>query len=153
GARYIALMLENLPEDIQQPDRTWFALAAYNVGGGHLEDARKLAASEGLDPNKWLDVKKILPRLAEKKWYSKTRYGYARGGEPVHFVANIRRYYDILTWVTQPRMEGNQLAESGLHVPAVGKSKETTNGQGPLKALEQRAPSPSALTAARLEEG
>jgi membrane-bound lytic murein transglycosylase F len=133
GARYITLMLESLPAEIKQPDRTWFALAAYNVGGGHLEDARKLAVSAGLDPNKWLDVKKMLPRLAEKKWYSKTRHGYARGGEPVHFVANIRRYYDILTWVTQPQMEGNQLAESGLHVPAVSKPKDTApNGRAPL---------------------
>ena len=60
----------------------------------------------------------MLPRLSQKQWYSKTRYGYARGGEPVHFVANIRRYYDILTWVTQPQMEGQQLAKSELHIPA-----------------------------------
>jgi polar amino acid transport system substrate-binding protein/membrane-bound lytic murein transglycosylase F len=88
-----------------------------------LDDARKLAAKEGLNPDKWLDVKKILPRLSEKKWFSKTRYGYARGGEPVHFVANIRRYYDILTWVTQPQLEGNQIAEGNLHVPGVDKTK------------------------------
>ena len=41
------------------------------------------------------------------------------GGEPVHFVANIRRYYDILTWVTQPQMEGQQLAKSELHIPGI----------------------------------
>ncbi len=61
----------------------------------------------------------MLPRLSQKQWYSKTRYGYARGGEPVHFVANIRRYYDILTWVTQPQMEGQQLAKSELHIPGI----------------------------------
>ena len=123
GAKYLAYMKEQLDESIQEPDRTWFALAAYNVGSGHLDDARKLAAKEGLNPDKWLDVKKILPRLSEKKWFSKTRYGYARGGEPVHFVANIRRYYDILTWVTQPQLEGNQVAEGNLHVPGVDKTK------------------------------
>jgi membrane-bound lytic murein transglycosylase F len=121
GAKYIVYVKNLLPESIQEPDRTWFALAAYNVGGGHLEDARKLTEAEGLDPNKWLDVQKILPRLAQKQWYSKTRYGYARGGEPVHFVRNIRRYYDILTWVTQPQLEGTQLAESSLHVPGIDK--------------------------------
>jgi len=121
GAKYIAKIQAQLPESIQEPDRTWFALAAYNVGGGHLEDARRLAEAEGLNPNKWLDVKKMLPRLAQKQWYSKTRYGYARGGEPVHFVANIRRYYDILTWVTLPQLEDSQLAESGLHMPGVNK--------------------------------
>ena len=123
GARYFAHVHQGLPESIEEPDRSWFALAAYNVGGGHLEDARRLAEAEGLNANKWLDVKKMLPRLAQKQWYSKTRYGYARGGEPVHFVANIRRYYDILTWVTQPELEGGQLAESGLHIPAPNMSK------------------------------
>jgi len=123
GAKYFVLIRDSLPKSIEEPDRTWFALAAYNVGGAHLEDARKLAEAEGLNPNKWLDVKKMLPRLAQKQWYSKTRYGYARGGEPVHFVANIRRYYDILTWVTQPQLEGSQIIESGLHVPGVDKRK------------------------------
>lgn len=123
GAKYFAYVKDQLDDKIEEPDRTWFALAAYNVGSGHLDDARKLAQNEGLNPNKWLDVKKMLPRLAQKQWYSKTRYGYARGGEPVHFVANIRRYYDILTWVTQPQLEGSQVAESSLHVPGVDKTK------------------------------
>lgn len=123
GAKYLALIKSQLDDKIEEPDRTWFALAAYNVGGGHLDDARKLAQKEGLNPNKWLDVKKMLPRLAQKQWYSKTRYGYARGGEPVHFVANIRRYYDILTWVTQPQLEGSQAIEGKLHVPGVDKTK------------------------------
>lgn len=58
GAKYLAYMKEQLDESIEEPDRTWFALAAYNVGSGHLDDARKLAAKEGLNPNKWLDVKR-----------------------------------------------------------------------------------------------
>ncbi len=123
GAKYFMHVKKELDDDIEEPDRTWFALAAYNVGSGHLDDARKLAKREGLNPNKWLDVKKMLPRLSQKQWYSKTRYGYARGGEPVHFVANIRRYYDILTWVTQPQLEGSQVAEGSLHVPGVNKTK------------------------------
>lgn len=123
GARYFVKVYKQLPESIAEPDRTWFALAAYNVGGGHLEDARKLTEAEGLDPNKWADVQKILPRLAQKQWYSKTRYGYARGGEPVHFVRNIRRYYDILTWVTLPQLEGSQIAENGVHLPGIDKRK------------------------------
>ncbi|MBF8729122.1 MULTISPECIES: membrane-bound lytic murein transglycosylase MltF [Pseudomonas] len=122
GAKYFMVVKDQLDESIKEPDRTWFALAAYNVGSGHLDDARMLAKREGLNPNKWLDVKKMLPRLSQKQWYRKTRYGYARGGEPVHFVANIRRYYDILTWVTQPQLEG-QVAEGNLHVPGVNKDK------------------------------
>ncbi len=38
-------------------------------------------------------------------------------------MANIRRYYDILTWVTQPQLEGNQVVEGNLHVPGVNKTK------------------------------
>jgi len=136
GAKYFAYIKDQLDDKILEPDRTWFALAAYNVGSGHLDDARKLATNEGLDPNKWLDVKKMLPRLAQKQWYSKTRYGYARGGEPVHFVANIRRYYDILTWVTQPQLEGDQVAQGNLHVPGVDKTK-------PAQEPAQEAPGPS----------
>lgn len=118
GSKYFVQIRSELPESIKEPDRSWFALAAYNIGGAHLEDARKMAEKEGLNPNKWLDVKKMLPRLAQKQWYAKTRYGYARGGETVHFVQNVRRYYDILTWVTQPQMEGSQIAEAGCTCPA-----------------------------------
>ena len=125
GARYIALLMAQLPKSIHEADRVWFALASYNVGMGHLEDARKLTAAEGLDPNKWLDVKTILPRLAQKQWYSKTRYGYARGGEPVHFVNNIRRYYDILTWATQPQMEGTSISGGSTHLPGIQSSDNT----------------------------
>ena len=65
----------------------------------------------------------FLPRLAQKKWYTKTRYGYARGGEPVHYVANVRRYYDILIWSTQPQLEDTQIAESGLHIPGINRAE------------------------------
>jgi len=122
GAKYFALVHRGLTKDMSEPDRTWFALAAYNIGIAHLADARKLARAEGLNPNKWADVQKMLPRLAQKQWYSKTRYGYARGGETVHFVRNVRRYYDILNWVTQPQLEGNRVAESSLHVPGVNRT-------------------------------
>lgn len=119
GAKYFDQIRDELPDSINEPDRTWFALATYNIGIAHILDARRLAESQGLDPDRWLDVKKMLPRLAQKQWYSKTRYGYARGGETVEFVQNVRRYYDILTWTTQPQMEGQQLAKTGLHVPAI----------------------------------
>lgn len=91
-----------IPERIPEPDRTWFALASYNVGFGHLEDARRLTESAGRDPDRWMDVKEFLPLLAQKEWYTKTRFGYARGHEPVVYVQNIRRYYDVLTRITEP---------------------------------------------------
>jgi membrane-bound lytic murein transglycosylase F len=101
GAKYFAISKAKVPERIPEPDRTWFALAAYNVGYGHLEDARRLTQRLGGDPDKWVDVKKNLPLLSEEKWYKKTRYGYARGREPVRYVENVRRYYDVIVWAEQ----------------------------------------------------
>ncbi|WP_018864957.1 MULTISPECIES: membrane-bound lytic murein transglycosylase MltF [Thioalkalivibrio] len=96
GTRYLIDLRERLPDSIPEPDRTWMTLAAYNVGLGHLHDARRLAAANGDDPDRWLDVMQWLPRLAQSEWYEQTRYGYARGWEPVHYVQNIRSYYDKL---------------------------------------------------------
>lgn len=101
GARYFANIKSRIPKDITEPDRTWLALAAYNVGMGHLEDARVITEQMNKDPHKWQDVKQALPLLAKSKWYKKTKYGYARGWEPVHYVENIRSYYDILRWVDE----------------------------------------------------
>lgn len=96
GARYLRELHERLPERIAEPDRTWLALAAYNVGLGHLEDARVLTERAGADPDSWQDVREFLPLLARREWFAQTRYGYARGHEPVRFVRNVRRYYDVL---------------------------------------------------------
>ena len=96
GAKYLTITLDRIPERIVSPDRIWMALAAYNVGFGHLEDARKITQRQGGDPDVWLDVKERLPLLAKKKYYSKTKHGYARGWEPVTYVENIRNYYNIL---------------------------------------------------------
>ncbi|MCW8924401.1 MAG: membrane-bound lytic murein transglycosylase MltF [Gammaproteobacteria bacterium] len=99
GARYFASRLKKIDTTIEEPDRTWMALAAYNIGHGHVEDARIITEQQGNDPNKWIDVKQALPLLAKRKWYKKTKHGYARGWEPVRYVENIRSYYDILRWV------------------------------------------------------
>ncbi|WP_100642184.1 membrane-bound lytic murein transglycosylase MltF [Alteromonas facilis] len=101
GAQYFSSLLRRVPARIQQPDKTWFALAAYNVGLGHLEDARILTQRAGGNPDMWVDVKQHLPLLRQKKYYKTTRYGYARGDEAVNYVDNIRRYYDTLVWLEQ----------------------------------------------------
>jgi membrane-bound lytic murein transglycosylase F len=100
GARWFVSNKTRIPERIPEPDRTWLAMAAYNVGLGHLEDARAIAEQLGGDPDRWVDVKNALPLLSKKKWYSKTRHGYARGWEPVQYVERIRGYYEILVWIT-----------------------------------------------------
>ena len=96
GAKYLRKLMRKLPDEIQEPDRTWFALAAYNVGMGHMKDARGLALDQGKDPNNWSDMSTVLPFLAQKKYYKKLKYGYARGNEPVLYVKRIRNFRDIL---------------------------------------------------------
>lgn len=102
GAAYLRHILKRLPAHIEEPDRTWLALAAYNVGYGHLQDARMLTRKRGGNPDRWMDVKESLPLLTQKQWYKDTRYGYARGLEAVRYVQNIRSYYDMLVWQTRP---------------------------------------------------
>ncbi|MBW6390815.1 membrane-bound lytic murein transglycosylase MltF [Billgrantia antri] len=117
GARYLRQIMERLPESIQGEDRLYMAMAAYNVGLGHLYDARKIAEERGGDPNSWRDVREALPLLQQHEWHSKTRHGYARGGEPVIYVRNIRRYHEILTYVDRSQQQFLQL-------------NETSNGEG-----------------------
>lgn len=117
GALYFKQRLKKIPNRIQDPDRTWFALASYNVGFGHLEDARILTQKRHKNPDKWLDVKESLPLLSKKKWFSQVKHGYARGGEPVHYVKNIRSYYDLLIWLTEENQIEKDVMSSQQPLP------------------------------------
>jgi membrane-bound lytic murein transglycosylase F len=99
GARYLLRLLGRLPGRIPEPDRTWMALAAYNMGLGHLEDARVLTEQQGGDPDSWPDVERYVELLSQEVWYSQTRYGYARGHEARKFVQNVQSYYETLVWM------------------------------------------------------
>jgi len=96
GARYILTLKETIPARVPEPDRTWLALAAYNIGPAHLEDARTLAARLKLNPDAWADIKKALPLLAKEEYFPSLKYGFARGGAPVIFVETVRTYHKIL---------------------------------------------------------
>ena len=100
GAQYLRHIEAKIPERIPEPDRLWLALAGYNVGFGHLEDARVLTQRQGGNPDRWLDVKQRLPLLSKKAYYSTLKHGYARGREPVTYVENVRNYFDLLVWWT-----------------------------------------------------
>jgi len=100
GAGYLHQMRESIPARVPEPDRTWLALAAYNIGYGHLEDARVLAQAHGKDPDSWQDVREFLPLLAQERFYLNLKRGYARGWEAARFVDNVRSYLDVLEWVS-----------------------------------------------------
>ncbi|NKB81064.1 MAG: transglycosylase SLT domain-containing protein [Nitrospirales bacterium] len=96
GAAYFAQLLKRVSPSVQEPDRIWIALAAYNVGMRHIRDAQTLARQFKKDPYRWKDLKTVLPLLAKKKYYTTLRYGYARGQEPVQYVTRIQSYWDLL---------------------------------------------------------
>src|SRR5215469_413316 len=134
GARYLAQVREKIPERIPEPDRTWLTVAAYNVGFGHLEDARILTQAQGKDPDSWADVRLRLPLLAQERWYSRARHGYARGWEPVQFVDRIQRFLRLLEW---------QPGESAAAVPPAPAAVSTA----------AHSPTPRALPAAASARG
>ncbi len=96
GVKYLSRLYDRFKGIKDHTQRLRFALASYNVGYGHVRDAQRLAQKQGLDPNKWSSMIKILPLLSQPRYYSQTRYGYARGTEPVRFVKRIFSYYEIL---------------------------------------------------------
>ncbi|MCG6937214.1 MAG: membrane-bound lytic murein transglycosylase MltF [Gammaproteobacteria bacterium] len=117
GAQYFRQTKDRINETIPEPDRTLLAMAAYNVGYGHVQDARELTRKLDKDPDRWADVKEVLPLLAKRKWYKQTRYGYARGWEPVDYVENIRSYYDILKWVDESNITATPVPDEFLKIP------------------------------------
>ncbi|MEJ2415967.1 MAG: membrane-bound lytic murein transglycosylase MltF [Exilibacterium sp.] len=137
GAKYFKKIFARMPTDIQGPDRTWLALAAYNVGYGHLEDARVLTEKMGGDPDKWSEVKEHLPKLAQSKYYRTTKHGYARGWEPVVYVQHIRNFYNILAW-------HNQQKQRQQHQQRVVTLESSDNFQ-PVEVPYTPNPSPSFL--------
>lgn len=106
GARYLRALKDRLPPRITEPDRTWMALAAYNQGSSHLEDARILAQRLNLNPDSWLDLKKTLPLLSRSKYFSTVKHGFARGGEAVILTESVRTYYEILQKYERPHAWG-----------------------------------------------
>jgi membrane-bound lytic murein transglycosylase F len=117
GVRYLAQNRDRIGDKVPEPDRTYMALAAYNVGWGHLKDARTLAVRLGKDPDRWQDVRSTLPLLRQKSYYRTLPHGYARGSEPVRYVDRIRTYYRILIQATEETPQKTQrLAEMAMIV-------------------------------------
>jgi len=99
GAHYFVRMRQSVPERISEPDRSWLAVAAYNLGYGHVEDARIITQMQGANPDSWIDVRERLPLLSDEAWFRRVQRGYAPGQTAVTYVDNVRRYYEILMWL------------------------------------------------------
>jgi len=96
AARYLVDIKKKLPPSVEEPDRTWFMLAAWNLGLGHLYDARALAKRLGRDRDSWADLRRVLPLLSNAAYADTLKHGAARGGQAVHFVQQVRTYMHIL---------------------------------------------------------
>jgi membrane-bound lytic murein transglycosylase F len=101
GARYLLYMKERVPNRIGDPDRTWLAMAAYNIGIGHLEDARIVTQIRKKNPDRWADVRANLPRLSDSRWHSHIKHGYANGAETAQFVERVSQFAALLESVPE----------------------------------------------------
>ncbi len=95
GIRQMHRLIDRWNPEIRFEERVRFALAAYNAGWGHVEDARRLAAQKGWNPNQWFDhVEKAMLLLEQPSYHSQARHGYVRGSETVAYVSGIQHRYD-----------------------------------------------------------
>ena len=111
GARYLQEMMAKVPDSVPADEKVWFALTAYNIGYGHMMDARRLTKELGKNPDAWSDVKEVLPLLQQSRWHRKVRYGYARGGEARNYVNNVRQYYQSLLWLDNEQQKAHRREE------------------------------------------
>ncbi len=101
GVKYMHWLSSKFEPELAVADRTWFTLASYNAGLGHVLDARRLAEKQGLNKDRWFgNVEKAMLLLSKKHHYSKARYGYVRGREPVGYVRKIKDLYENYLNVT-----------------------------------------------------
>ncbi|MDF2183707.1 membrane-bound lytic murein transglycosylase MltF [Grimontia hollisae] len=133
GAEYLRKMLHRVPDSVNEHEKIWFALASYNVGFGHMMDARRLTKAQGGNPDSWADVKERLPLLAKRQYYKQTRYGYARGYEALSYVENIRRYYQSIVGYEQDEAQAiaSDMADNldGLQTIKVDEPDDTVNNE------------------------
>ena len=109
GARYLRILRDMVPDTVPEPDRTWMALAAYNIGPGGFAAALRLTRRLDRNPDSWRDVKEVLPGLARSRQGGEPRLAAVRGGEARAFAENVRVYYDILSRYEPPYREQTEL--------------------------------------------
>lgn len=101
GVKYLDWLMQRFEPDLAMSERTWFALASYNAGLGHVRDARTLARQKGWDPDRWFDnVERAMLLLSKDSYAKKARHGYVRGQEPVNYVRQIRDRYKAYVKLT-----------------------------------------------------
>lgn len=138
GALYLERLMDKLPDTIPEDEKIWFALAAYNMGYGHMLDVRQLTQKQGGNPNSWVDVKQRLPMLSQKKYNQNLTYGYARGHEAYQYVENIRRYLVSLEGYLLEKEK--QVAAEQTRQALLGKGYPAVSPEDALEGKPKRSP-------------
>jgi membrane-bound lytic murein transglycosylase F len=107
GTDFINWLAKQFKDVPDENERVKFVLAAYNIGPGHIIDARNLARKNGADPNQWDDnVENYLLRKSDPAFYNDpvVKHGYCRGTETFRYVHEVLdRYEHYKNIVNQPR--------------------------------------------------
>lgn len=114
GAAYYQQILKALPDSVQEPDRTWMALAAYNMGPAHIDRARVHAFKAGDNGDKWLTVSQHLRLMAKE---ARSRGRNIPVGQALHYVQQVRRYYDSLLLATNNTGSVDRVASANSSNP------------------------------------
>lgn len=110
GAAYYQQILNDLPPSVREPDRTWMALAAYNMGPAHVDRARAHALKAGDNADKWLVVSQHLRTMAQEARRSGRNIPV---GQALIYVQQVRRYYDSLLLATNGSGSEDRVAATG----------------------------------------
>ena len=143
GARYLVQLMDQLPPSAVDPDRLWLALAAYNLGMGHMNGGRAIALKLNKNPDSWFDMKSVLPLMSQPAYYERLKSGRARGGEAVILVENVRSYYSLLAHLEPahvPMLSVTPTLKTKLKIPSVGAG---TTPLGSTHSAKNQAPAVS----------
>jgi membrane-bound lytic murein transglycosylase F len=144
GAKYFQKVMGQIPARIPEPDRTWFAIASYNMGYGHLEDARVITQMRGGNPDKWAEVHGNLPLLSDEAWYLRVKNGYARGWEAQYTVDRVRQFANVLEWRSTARHQSDAGALAALEA-ADDAAAASLDERGETEPEPQRKDPPPSL--------
>lgn len=101
GVKYLKWIDKQLADSVTDvQERIKFVLASYNIGLGHILDARRVAQANGANPNVWDDnVDFFLLHKSDQTYYNPdlVKSGYCRGDETFNFVKEIMARYRIYT--------------------------------------------------------
>ena len=95
AARYLKRLMRRFRNAATPYDQRMMALASYNVGHAHVDDARRLASSMDLNPEHWDDgVGLTLPLLERREFFKEAKHGFCQGLIATRYAEQVSNLYD-----------------------------------------------------------